>query len=270
MTGPEDAGLTLAGKVLLITGATQGLGAEIAREAARRGAQAIALAGRSVENGAAVAAEMRALGTDARHFPADLSAPEAPQTLVAAVLDWQGRVDGLVNAAGLTDRAGCVDGTLADWDRLFALNARAPFFMMQGVIRAALAAGHPASIVNILSMNAHCGGPDLAIYAATKGALATLTRNAAHAHMADRIRVNGINMGWAATDAERDMQARRLGKGADWEARAAAGMPLGRLLRADEVARLTVYLLSDYAGLQTGTLIDLEQRVLGAPGDPPA
>lgn len=265
MTGPADTGLTLAGKVILITGATQGLGAETAREAARRGARAIAIAGRSAENGAAVVAEVRALGAEARHFPADLSAPEAAPALVAATLDWQGRIDGLVNSAGLTDRASVLEGTVADWDRLFALNTRAPFFLMQGVIRAACAARRPASIVNILSMNAHCGAPDLAIYAATKGALATLTRNAAHAHMADRIRVNGINMGWAATDAERDMQARRLGKGADWEAQAAADQPLGRLLSAAEVARLTVYLLSDYAGLQTGTLIDLEQRVLGAP-----
>jgi len=266
MTEANQAGLTLAGRVILITGATQGLGAEIAREAARRGAHAIALAGRSAENGAAVAAEVQALGAEARAFSADLSTPEAAPDLVAATLDWQGRIDGLVNSAGITDRASVLDGTVADWERLFALNARAPFFLMQGVIRAARAAGHPASIVNILSMNAHCGTPDLAIYAATKGALATLTRNAAHAHMADRIRVNGINMGWAATDAERDMQARRLGKGADWERQAAAGLPLGRLLRPEEVARLTVYLLSDYAGLQTGTLIDLEQSVIGAPG----
>lgn len=265
MTGSAQAGLTLAGKVILITGATQGLGAEIAREAARRGAQAIAIAGRSMDNGAAVVADVQTLGTEARHFPTDLALPDAPRALFTAVMGWQGQVDGLVNSAGLTDRASVVDAGLDDWDRLFTINTRAPFFLMQEAIRAAQAQGHPASIVNILSMNAHCGAPDLAVYAASKGALATLTRNAANAHMADRIRVNGINMGWAATDAEQVMQARTLGKGADWAAAAARNAPLGRLLQPAEVARLAVYLLSDYAGLQTGTLIDLEQRVLGAP-----
>lgn len=257
--------LSLKGKTILITGATQGLGAEIAREAARCGAAALAVAGRSVENGARVAAELEAIGVDARHFPTDLSQSEAPGALFAEVQAWKGRVDGLVNSAGITDRASVLDGALEDWERLFALNARAPFFLMQAMIRAARAGSHPASIVNILSMNAHCGSPELGIYSATKGALATLTRNAAHAHLAKRIRVNGINMGWAATDAERDMQARRLAKGDDWETQAGEGLPLGRLLTTTEVARLTVYLLSDYSGLQTGTLVDLEQRVLGAP-----
>jgi NAD(P)-dependent dehydrogenase (short-subunit alcohol dehydrogenase family) len=257
--------LTLAGKTILITGATQGLGAEIAREAARRGAAAVALAGRSVERGAQVTAEVKALGTEARHFPADLSRVDAPAGLFRAVLDWLGRVDGLVNAAGITDRASVADGTPDDWERLFALNARAPWQLMQAMIRAARDGGLPASIVNILSMNAHCGTPELGLYSASKGALATLTRNAAHAHLADRIRVNGINMGWAATDGEHVMQARTLGAGADWAERAAARLPLGRMLGADEVARLCVYLLSDYSGLQTGTLIDLEQKVTGAP-----
>jgi NAD(P)-dependent dehydrogenase (short-subunit alcohol dehydrogenase family) len=257
--------LSLTGKTILITGATQGLGAEIAREAARCGASALALAGRSVENGARVAAEVAAMGVAARHFPVDLGQPEAPSALFAEVQAWTGRVDGLVNSAGITDRASVLDGTVEDWERLFALNARAPFLLMQAMIRAARAAARPASIVNILSMNAHCGIPELGIYSATKGALATLTRNAAHAHLADRIRVNGINMGWAATDAERDMQSRRLARGEDWEKRAAESLPLGRLLTTTEVARLTVYLLSDYSGLQTGTLVDLEQRVLGAP-----
>jgi NAD(P)-dependent dehydrogenase (short-subunit alcohol dehydrogenase family) len=136
---------------------------------------------------------------------------------------------------------------------------------MQEALRDMLGRKAGGSVVNILSMNAHCGGPDLAIYAATKGALATLTRNAAHAHLADRIRVNGINLGWVDTPAERRMQAETLGRGEGWLAEAAAGMPLGRLLVPEEAARLAVYLLSGASAPQTGTLIDLEQRVLGAP-----
>jgi NAD(P)-dependent dehydrogenase (short-subunit alcohol dehydrogenase family) len=136
---------------------------------------------------------------------------------------------------------------------------------MQAAIRDMLHRKAPGAIVNILSMNAYCGSPELAIYSATKGALATLTRNAANAHLADRIRINGIMMGWAATPGENQMQGVTLGKGNDWAAQAAAGMPLGRMLTDDEVAQLALFMLSDASGLMTGTLVDLEQTVLGAP-----
>ena len=255
----------LDGRAILVTGSTQGLGAAIALEAARQGARAVALSGRSAHKGAGVAAALQAMGCKARVFAADLAGPEAPAALFAQAADWCGPLDGLVNAAGATDRASFLDGTAALWDRLFALNARAPFLLMQAFIRQCLALDRPGSVVNIQSMNVHCGAPDLAIYAASKGALQVLTKNAANAHLADRIRVNGINMGWAATPAEQLMQSETLGNGAGWQARAAAAMPLGRLLEVEEVARLAAYLLGSQSGLQTGTCTDLEQRVLGAP-----
>jgi NAD(P)-dependent dehydrogenase (short-subunit alcohol dehydrogenase family) len=155
---------------------------------------------------------------------------------------------------------------VAVWDELFAVNARAPFFLMQAALAAMLARGLHGSIVNVLSMNAYCGGPDLAIYAATKGALLTLTKNAANAHLKSRIRVNGIALGWIATEAEDRMQSQTLGHGPGWLAAAAAGLPLGRLLAPEEAARLAVYLLSDASAPMTGAIIDLEQSVLGAPG----
>ena len=254
----------LKGKAILVTGSTQGVGAAIAREAARQGAEKVAIAGRNAVNGGRVARELEQLGAQARYFPADLSQPDAPHALFAAVLAWAGSVDGPVNSAGITTRASVVDATLEQWEAIVALNVRAPFFMMQAFVRHRLALGLPGSIVNIQSMNAHCGIPELAIYSATKGALATLTRNVANAHMRDRIRVNGINMGWSPTDGERNTQARVLGRGEDWLEAVAATQPLKRLLEPEEVGRLAAYLLSDYSGLQTGTSIDLEQVVLGA------
>ena len=104
--------------------------------------------------------------------------------------------------------------------------------------------GEGGAIVNILSINAHCGTPELAVYSATKGALATLTRNAANAHRFDRIRVNGINVGWTDTPAERVMQAETLGHGAGWIDEANAALPFGRLFAAEDVANLAVFLLS--------------------------
>jgi NAD(P)-dependent dehydrogenase (short-subunit alcohol dehydrogenase family) len=113
-------------------------------------------------------------------------------------------------------------------------------------------------------MNAHCGTPELAVYSATKGALATLTRNAANAHRADRIKINGINMGWVATDGEKQMQAETLGRGPGWIAEAGTALPFGRMVSVEEVANLAVFLLSDASGPMTGALVDQEQWVVGA------
>jgi len=255
----------LDGKIALITGATQGVGAAIATAAARSGAAGLLLTGRDAGRGAAAAKAMRALGPDSHFVPADLAAPDAPGRIVQECLDRFGRIDLLVNAAGLTDRSTFLDGDTALWAKLFDVNARAPFFLMQAAIKAMRERGQGGAIVNILSMNAHCGTPDLAIYSATKGALATLTRNAGNAHRHDRIRVNGINMAWVATDGEKAMQADTLGHGEGWLEAANASQPFGRLVAVEEVANLAIFLLSDASGPMTGALVDQEQWVVGAP-----
>ena len=247
--------------VVVVTGGSQGVGAAIARLAAGSRAEGLVLTGRDGVKGRAVA---EGLGVPAEFVAADLADPAAPGRVAGAALDRFGRIDGLVNAAGLTDRGSMLTGDAALWSRLFAVNARAPFLLMQAAIRDMRARGRLGSIVNILSMNAYCRAPELAVYSATKGALATLTKNAANAHLADHIRVNGIMMGWAASPAEERMQAETLGKGEDWATQVAAGLPLKRLLTVDEVARLAVFLLSDASGLMTGRLIDREQKVVGA------
>jgi NAD(P)-dependent dehydrogenase (short-subunit alcohol dehydrogenase family) len=196
---------------------------------------------------------------------ADLLDPSAPGVIADGAVEAFGRIDGLVNAAGLTDRSHLTCATIGDWETLFAVNARAPFFLMQRAVHDMLGRGAPGVIVNILSMNAHCGIPELAVYSGSKGALLTLTKNAANAHLADRIRVNGINLGWVATEAEHRMQADTLGKGPGWVAEVAATRPLGRLLNTQEAARLAVFLLSDASAPMTGVAIDLEQWVVGAP-----
>ena len=147
---------------------------------------------------------------------------------------------------------------------MFAVNARAAFFLMQAAIADMLGRKAPGAIVNIQSMNAHCGIPDLAVYSGTKAALANFTRNAANAHMADRIRVNGINLGWVATEGEQQMQADVLGRGPGWIAEVSASQPLGRLVTAAETARLAVFLLGAASVPMSGAVVDFEQRVAGA------
>jgi len=255
----------LEGKAVLVTGAAQGVGAAVARAAAAAGAEALFLTDRAADRLETTRGAIENAGANAAAMVADLEDAEAPERVIEAARGRMGRIDALVNAAGLTDRAAIIDATPAIWERMMAVNARAPFFLMQGATDDMRARAAPGAIVNILSVNGHCGAPELAVYSATKGALATLTRNAANANLSERIRVNGINLGWAETPAEARMQAEVLGQGAGWAETAARHLPLGRLLQPDEAARLAVFLLGDFSAPLTGALIDLDQHVLGAP-----
>jgi NAD(P)-dependent dehydrogenase (short-subunit alcohol dehydrogenase family) len=249
--------LGLEAKAVVVTGAASGIGAAIARMLVAEGVGGLLLTDRDGAGLRRMAAEV-----SAEVVEADLTDADAPVTIAKAARDRFGRIDGLVNAAGLTTRGSFETGTREVWESLFAVNARAGFFLMQAAIADMKGRKAAGAVVNILSMNAHCGIPELAIYAGTKGAMATLTKNAARAHMAERIRVNGINLGWVATEAEVAMQAARNGTG--WLEAEAAAMPLGRLVTAEECARLAVFLLSDASIPMSGALIDLEQKVAGA------
>jgi NAD(P)-dependent dehydrogenase (short-subunit alcohol dehydrogenase family) len=254
------------GRVILVTGSTQGVGEATARIAAESGAEAVMITGRNRERAAAVAKTIVALGAKADFIAADLTDPSAPAAIVSACIERFGRVDGLVNAAALTDRASLLDADLEFWDQMFAANARAPFFLMQHCVADMRRRRAPGAIVNVLSINAHCGHPSLAVYSATKGALTVLTKNVANAHKSDRIRVNGIMLGWTDTPGEREMQAVKLGLGAGWLEKASQMMPFGRLLSTDDAGRMATFLLSDAAGPMTGALIDQAQHVHGAIG----
>jgi NAD(P)-dependent dehydrogenase (short-subunit alcohol dehydrogenase family) len=251
-------------KVLLVTGATQGLGRAVALEAARSGADAIVLTDRNIKGREEVVPEILKLGAKAAFVAADLKEHDAPTRIISAAIEQFGRLDGLVNAAGLSERGSVAEADTSLFDHLFAVNTRAPMFLMQGLIRHLKERKAPGSIVNILSFQAHGASVNLAVYGATKAAMSLLTKNAAFAHRKDRIRICGINLGWADTPGEREMQAVKLGKGESWLAEAESRMPWGRLIQPEDVARLTLFLLSDASIPMTGALIDQEQSsVLG-------
>jgi NAD(P)-dependent dehydrogenase (short-subunit alcohol dehydrogenase family) len=251
-------------KVLLVTGAAQGLGRAIAVEAARSGAEAVVVTDHPAKQGDGVVAEISKLGAKAVYVPADLLEQDTPAKVIAAAIEQVGRIDGLVNAAGLSDRGSVATVDPALFDRLFTVNTRAPMFLMQGVIRHLQERKAPGSIVNILSFQAHGAAVSLAVYGATKAALALLTKNAAFAHRRDRIRICGINLGWADTDGEREMQAVKLGRGDSWLAEAESRMSWGRLIKPGDVASLALFLLSDVSIPMSGALIDqVQDAVLG-------
>jgi NAD(P)-dependent dehydrogenase (short-subunit alcohol dehydrogenase family) len=265
------AALRLDGKVLIVTGSTQGLGAEIARRAARLGAAGIVVCGRHRGRGETVREEVEGLGSEAVFVEADLSESEPPVAIVRTCAERFGRLDGLVNAAGLSSRGTLDDTSVELWDRLFAVNVRAPFLLMQHAARLMRRGADGGSIVNIITMASHGGEPVLTAYSASKAALATLTRNAGYQLQPDRIRVNGLNIGWTATEGEHGVQT-DTGQPAGWLAEADASSPLGGLLRPDHIAPMVTYLLSDAARMVTGSVMDFDQTVHGPFGEhvPPA
>ena len=135
-------------------------------------------------------------------MPADVSDVDRAQASVAAAVDRYGRVDCLVNAAGLTTRGTLLDTTPELFDQHVAVNLRGPFFLMQAAVRDMVRRGAPGTIVNVISTSELGGQPYLAPYVAAKAGLAGLTRNAAHAHRFDRIRINGLDIGWTDTEGE--------------------------------------------------------------------
>ncbi|MGW0600488.1 SDR family oxidoreductase [Streptomyces sp. NPDC002776] len=249
-------------KVVLVNGGTQGVGAAVARAAAREGA-VVAVTGRRPEPGEALVAELTAAGAEALFLRADLADAERSRGAVAEVVAARGRIDCLVNAAGLTSRGTLLDTTPELFDQHIAVNLRAPFFAMQAAVADMVARGAPGSIVNVITSSAHGGQPFLAPYVAAKAGLIGLTRNAAHAHRFDRIRINGLNIGWTETEGEDATQRTFHGAGDDWRERAAARLPMGRLGRPDEIADFVVFLLSERSGVVTGSVIEWDQNVLG-------
>jgi NAD(P)-dependent dehydrogenase (short-subunit alcohol dehydrogenase family) len=135
---------------------------------------------------------------------------------------------------------------------------------MQAVVRSLVERGAPGSIVNVISSSELGGQPYLAPYVAAKAGLAGLTRNAAYAHRFDRIRINGVDIGWTDTEGEDATQRQYHGAGDSWREEAARALPMGRLGQVAEIAEFVVFLLSDRSGVVTGSVLDWDQIVFGA------
>ncbi len=256
------------GKVALVTGSTQGIGEAVARRLAEEGAAGIVVCGRNHDRGNAVAEALTAIGTESVFVPVELGDADSCKALVAAADQRFGRIDVLVNAAGLTLRGSIVDTSVELWDTLMDVNVRAPFLLMQGAIDIMRREGNGGSIVSVGSVSAHGSVPFLTAYAASKGALITLTKNVAYSVAWDKIRVNCVNPGWMDTPGEDDIQRRFHTDGQDWLEDAEAQQPFGQLIKPDEIAAIVAFVASGEAGVMTGSSIDYDQSVTGGGARP--
>jgi NAD(P)-dependent dehydrogenase (short-subunit alcohol dehydrogenase family) len=262
----ESSGPSLSrfdGKVGLVTGSSQGLGEAIAAEMVGRGLAGLVVTGRNAERGEAVASSLRGAACDAIFLRADLTRHDDVLAVMEGCDRRFGRIDVLVNAAGNTERGTILDTDEPVYDRLFAANVKAPFFLMQQALKIMIREGTKGTIANIISMSAHGGQSFLAAYCAAKGALVTLTKNVAFSVMRHGCRVNGLCIGWTYTPGEEETMRRFHGAEDGWRAAAEARLPIGRMLSMEEIARTVCFMTSDESGMMTGSVIDYDQSIPG-------
>ncbi len=256
-------GAQFAGKVAVVTGSTQGLGLSTVELMLRRGLKGAVICGRQLEVGNAVAARLTKTDQKVVFQSVDLVDLDDCRAVIDRALSEFGTLDVLVNSAGITDRGGILDADAALWERTFAINARAPFFLMQHAARHWVERGKPGAVVNVASITAHGGTPMLTVYAAAKAAVATTTKNAAFSLARRGIRVNGLAIGWMDTPAEDVTQKTYHAMPEGWQVEAGRDLPAERLLDTSEVARWIAHLASDESGVITGSIIDFDHGVVG-------
>jgi len=251
------------GKVIIITGSTQGSGAETAKLFAARGAKAITICGRQENKGLKIKKEIEELGAKCLYVKADLSKVEDCKKIVALTDTEFGTVHSLVNVAGYTERGTILSATLENYENNFNINARAPFILIQEVVKIMIRDKNNGTIANVLSMAMYSGMPFIVAYSGSKAALAIMTKNIANSLAGHQIRVNALNIGWTDTPAEHDIQKRVHKKGEDWLSKEENKVPYKRLTKPLDVAKGLAFMCSDESGLMTGSVIDFDQTVNG-------
>lgn len=248
--------MRLENKVIIVTGSTTGIGKAIAKRCVQEGARVV-LHGLEKDWGEEVLAE---LGKDKAFLHIeDLSEPQAPQHLIDEALRVFGRIDALVNNAAWVVSSNIQTTDAAFLRRVLEINTIAPF----ALIKAALPHLEKSRgcVLNIGSVNAWSGEPNLLAYSISKGALMTLTRNLGDTlHRENGVRVNQINPGWVLTETEM-IRKREHGLAEDWyKDIPPVYAPAGRILWPAEIAAAAIYWLADESGPVSGQVVDIEQH----------
>ena len=246
--------MLFAGKACIVTGATSGIGRAIALELASQRADLL-LIGRNESRGLEALAELRSLGAAASFMAVDVAQPESARAVIESALGVYGRIDVLVNNAGILINGTALDCTDEDWNRVMEVNVSAAFRLSRAVLPQMLQQGS-GSIVNIASDWALMGARGATAYCVSKAALAQLTRCMALDYATAGIRVNAVCPGETDTPMldlafpgdDRDRKVRTL----------AASIPLGRVARVEEIARVVAFVASADASFMTGALIPVD------------
>jgi len=255
----------LQNKVVLITGAAQGIGFGCARLAAAEGATVV-LADIQKERGEQAAATLRAEGAQVLFLPVDVRDESQCAAMIDQAVHAHGRLDGLVNNAGWFPRATLEQTTTELWEEVLHVNLRSAFYCCKYAVPK-MREARGGSIVNMGSICGIQSLPNLVAYGAAKGGLLALTRTLAGALAADRIRVNYVIPGWVFTEGELAIQK---GEGRTPEDLRKAGEKLafGRAQTPLETAYAVVYLLSDESAQVTGTTLHLDAGASTLPIQP--
>jgi 3-oxoacyl-[acyl-carrier protein] reductase len=242
-------GDALANRVVLVTGSSRGIGAEVVAKAAAEGARVAIHYNRSADAAEQTVARARAAGAEAASFAADISDGAQAEALVAQVIDHFGRIDGLVNNAGLTQVGPFLEIQPADWDAVIRTDLTAAFHTCRAAIPCMLENGGGA-IVNVASRLGQMGVAETAAYSAAKAGLIGLTRSLAREFGSRGIRVNAVAPFVTVTDMTTDLVDSQEGR------RRLSQAALGRFGTAEEVANAVIFLLSDASSLFTGQTLN--------------
>jgi len=244
--------LKLPGKRVLVTGSGTGIGREIALEFARQGADVVVHYAHDAKGARSAVEEIRAMGRRSESFAADFDRVEEAVKLGDQAVEFLGGIDCLVNNSGITFNRPFPEVTPEQFDRLYHVNVRAPYFLTQNIARNMLTHGGGA-VCNITSIHGISGAPEHSVYAGTKGAIIAQTRALAVELAHQGIRVNAIAPGWVTV--ENYYKAIPGFNEADARKDAAGKVPLGRSGTKLEIAKLAAFLCSDDAAFIVGQTV---------------
>jgi 3-oxoacyl-[acyl-carrier protein] reductase len=242
-------GGALAGRVVLVTGSSRGIGAEVAVKAAAEGALVAVHYHRSPDGAQGTLERVRSLGAEAESFAADIGDGPQAEGLVERVIDRFGRLDGLVNNAGQTLVGPFLDIEPAQWDEVISTDLSAAYHTCRAALPSMVERGS-GTIVNVASRLGQMGIAETAAYSAAKAGLIGLTRALAREFGPHGIRINAVAPGVTITEMTTDLVESEEGR------RRLRDMPLGRFGRADEVADAVIFLLSDASSLFLGQTLN--------------
>ena len=259
-------------KVVVVTGSTQGSGAETAKLFAYRGAKGITICGRKEKEGNNIKEEIEKIGSECIFVKADLFEEKDCRNVIESTDKAFGKVHCLVNVAGFTERGTILSTTMENYENCFNVNTKAPFILMQDSIKIMIRENIKGNIVNVLSMAMHSGMPFLAAYSASKAALANMTKNTANAVSGHNIRVNAIApslVEWEEFPGQENVKKKEdvpqnakkeITEEQKFEAwlTGPENLPLGRVATFEEMANAAVFLASDASSYVTGTILNVD------------